>query len=235
MTLVPRAMALVPRASCILLRASKMQLHMINAAPSNDQCEHSTWSQLWLHNMNPSFWILHIYKKHMQNPHIPKTYADSTYTKNICRIHIHTKYICILHIYKKNICRLHIYKKHIFDKNSSHRACKCINRVESYIILHAASFKMGPGPLRLHFRLVFDIFRCFFWLRTATARAPANGFAWKLDEMISEFRSFPWKHQNANPGTFRQTFWQKKAEKHMFLNDFPMFLDKTAAQNVVNA
>ena len=107
----------------------------------------------------------------MQNPHIPKTYAESTYTKNICRLHIYQKHMQNPHIYKKhmqpthipkNICSLHIYKKHIFDKNSSHRACKCINRVESYIILHAASFKMGPGPLRPHFRPVFDISRCFF-------------------------------------------------------------------------
>ena len=57
----------------------------------------------------------------------------------------------------------------------------------------------------------------FFWLQTATARAPANGFAWKIEEMISEFRSIFSKHQNANPGTYSRTFWLFCREKHICL------------------
>ena len=74
----------------------------------------------------------------------------------------------------------------------------------------------------------------FFWLQTATARAPANGFAWKFEEMISEFRSIFSKHQNANPDTYSRTFWLFCREKHCFFDDCSMFLTKTGAQNVIN-
>ncbi len=43
---------------------------------------------------------LYIYQKNRQPTHIPKTYADSTYTKNICRIHIYQKHMQTPHIPK---------------------------------------------------------------------------------------------------------------------------------------
>ena len=51
-------------------------------------------------------------------------------------------------------------------------------------------------------------FWSFFLTSNGHCSSSSQRICMKNRKMISEFRSFPWKHQNTIPGTFRQTLWQ---------------------------